>query len=118
MKNLLLIIGIVLFISSSCRTVEVTCPPYSNGTVVTYKHKKGTPKNSLKQKTKEEHLYFKRRNGKRVNNFVEQQAPKGKRFANDRKKSQKQQAKFGLVRGAPKQNRPFTIHEGRFLFEV
>lgn len=111
-KYVLVLIGL-LFVSFSAtaqrkrKVVEVTCPSYSNATIVTYRYKKGTSKKSLKKKSKEEFLFFKRRGGKKFNSIVKMQAPKGKRFANDRKKTQKNILKSGLVRRTPKQNRPY-----------
>lgn len=112
MKNLTLIIGIlmlfVLDVSGQKRkAVEVTCPTYSNATIVTYRWKKGTPRNCVKGKAKEEFLFFKRRGGRKINSLVKMQAPKGKRFANDRKKTQKRILKVGMFAGKPRENRPY-----------
>lgn len=106
-----LFIGIVITLFSACgvnkRVVEVTCPTYSKATLVTYRHKKGTSKNTLKKKSKEEYYYQKTRGGKNFNSLVKMQAPKGKRFTHDRKKTQKNILKTGLIRGTPKQNKPY-----------
>ena len=108
MKNLFLTTIIMLVsigaMAQKKKIVEVTCPSYSSATLVTYRWKNGTPRNCLHKKAKEEFFYRKR---KKFNSIVKMQAPKGKRFANDRKKTQKRLLTVGLVRGKTKQNRPY-----------
>ena len=79
------------------RNVEVTCPSYSNATLVTYRWKKGTPRKSVNKVAKEEYFVLGKKSD-RMKQFVIHQAPKRKRFTNDRKKTNKRINKCGLVK--------------------
>lgn len=75
------------------KKTEVTCPTYSNATIVTYRWKKGTPKNCLNKKAKEDYLILSRKN----KSVVHHQSKRG-RFINDRKKTQKKLLNVGMIK--------------------